>query len=158
MQGYGFDTMEREHDYIQWMFPTAERSMFNPLAPMLTSEQQAAFKHSPVLQQALRLNFEHFCSFLGLEVKRIASEEVRVVVGTHFTERVSVCWDSTFGGNHNWLRISRVLQSLGLCSLPCEQRAFMACLNNIYEQELAECASAIPHWRVHANAVPSLGD
>ncbi|KAL3933993.1 MAG: hypothetical protein SGPRY_000036 [Prymnesium sp.] len=58
------------------MFPTAERSMFNPLAPMLTSEQQAAFKHSPALQQALRLNFEHFCSFLGLEVKRIANEEV----------------------------------------------------------------------------------
>merc|ERR1712190_288404 len=116
------------------MFPTDEESMFNMDAPVLTPELQQAFKNDHALRHSLRLNFARFCEFLGLELQGEEGGEVKVVRGSNFQERVPDCWSSMFGSNHNWLRISRVLHCLGLCSFPAEQSAFMACLEDIFEQ------------------------
>uniref|UniRef100_A0A7S4QTN3 Opioid growth factor receptor (OGFr) conserved domain-containing protein n=1 Tax=Alexandrium monilatum TaxID=311494 RepID=A0A7S4QTN3_9DINO len=155
IRAFSFEEMERVHDYVQWMFPTDEPSMFNLRAPLLTPELQRAFAGDEALRRELRLNFVRFCQFLGLEVQG-GEGEVRVAVGPHFQERVPDCWSSMFGGNHNWLRISRVLQCLGLCSLPAEQRALMACLEEVLDAGRARCGSAIAHWRWRAGTAPSL--
>ena len=44
-------TMESCQDFIQWMFPLGEASSFNPDAPLLTDEDQRAFRREPLLQK-----------------------------------------------------------------------------------------------------------
>merc|ERR1712083_695464 len=123
---FDFESMELVHDYVQWMFPTDEESKFNMWAPMLTPELQQAFKDDLTLRREMRLNLGRFCAFLGLELRGEEGMEVKIVRGGNFQERVPACWSSMFGSNHNWLRISRVLHCLGLCSFPAEQSAFLA--------------------------------
>uniref|UniRef100_A0A7S2JQI4 Opioid growth factor receptor (OGFr) conserved domain-containing protein n=1 Tax=Zooxanthella nutricula TaxID=1333877 RepID=A0A7S2JQI4_9DINO len=91
-----------------------------------------------------------FCWFLGLELRRSELGRARVVIASHFRERVPDCWSSMFGSNHNWLRISRVLHCLGLCGLRDEQQALLQCLEELYQSGRARCASAMPHWRGRA--------
>lgn len=152
---YGLEQMELVHDYIQWVFPTDEESMFNMHAPLLTHELQQAFKDDAPLRDELRSNLTCFCHFLGLELRGGGGLELKIVRGSSFHERVPDCWSAMFGGNHNWLRISRVLHCLGLSSLPDEQHALMACLEEIFDFGLAQCSSAMPHWRKRASTTPS---
>ena len=41
--GSSDEWLEREHDYIQWIFPIGERSPYNPEAPIVDSEAIDAF-------------------------------------------------------------------------------------------------------------------
>jgi hypothetical protein len=150
-----FVQMERVHNYVQWMFPTDEQSMFALDAPILTPKHQWAFKQDVFMRRELHLNFISFCKFLGLEVQELEKGAVKVTMAKNFRERVPDCWTAMFGGNHNWLRISRVLHCLGLCSIPEDQKALMACLEEIYAKKLSRCETAMPHWRQRAKAVPS---
>eukprot|EP00419_Tripos_fusus_P016342 CAMPEP_0172739188 /NCGR_PEP_ID=MMETSP1074-20121228/122011_1 /TAXON_ID=2916 /ORGANISM="Ceratium fusus, Strain PA161109" /LENGTH=196 /DNA_ID=CAMNT_0013568997 /DNA_START=21 /DNA_END=608 /DNA_ORIENTATION=- len=159
LRSMGYDDMEMIHDYIQWMFPTDEASQFNWDAPLLGPELQRTFSSDPDLQQEIRLNLGRFCEFLGLEL-RIAgpvddgASHTEVVMAAHFKDRVPDCWRPMFGGNHNWLRISRVLQCLGLCSMFEEQAAFYKCLETLHEKGVP-CDSAMPHWRSRAQTKPA---
>lgn len=149
-----FECMEMMHDYIQWMFPTDEPSMFNESAPILTAQHQRAFAESPELKEELRLNLARFCEFLGLELRGGRGAKVEVVVAPTFKQRIMVCWTPMYGRNHNWLRISRVLMCLGRCSLFDEQKAFHACLEKLHKDGVP-CASAMPHWRERAQTAPA---
>lgn len=110
------DAFEEVHDFIQWLFPLPEPSQFNPHAPLLTRDDIAAFHTETALQAALRQSFERFLAFVGLMV----SEDGGVAEAGNFADRVSVVWAVA---NHNWLRISRVLQSLRLLGLRAEADA-----------------------------------
>merc|ERR1712039_387130 len=128
---FDFQRMERVHNYIQWLFPTEERSDFNRNAPYLSPTLQQAFALDPALRQQLRVNLKRFCDFLGFALQG-DDDAVEIVVASHFKQRVPDCWSTGFGrSNHNWLRCSRVLNCLGLCSMPVEQNAFMACLETL---------------------------
>jgi len=158
IRAYDFEQLERVHDWVQWVFPTDEQSMFNMHAPLLTPELQQAVKGDATLRREMRSSLRRFCEFLGFEMHADDAPEapVAIVIGSGFPERVPDCWSSMFGGNHNWLRVSRVLQCLGLCGLHQEQQALLACLEMVFAQRLAPCASAIPHWRQRAKTVPAL--
>ena len=41
---FSHEELEAVHDYIQWLFPLAERSAFNPGAPLLDDETIARFR------------------------------------------------------------------------------------------------------------------
>src|SRR5690242_21526611 len=43
---FSHEQLEAVHDYIQWLFPLAERSAFNPGAPLLDEETIARFHRS----------------------------------------------------------------------------------------------------------------
>eukprot|EP00933_Yihiella_yeosuensis_P021321 TRINITY_DN16891_c2_g2_i9.p1 TRINITY_DN16891_c2_g2~~TRINITY_DN16891_c2_g2_i9.p1 ORF type:complete len:467 (+),score=83.36 TRINITY_DN16891_c2_g2_i9:180-1580(+) len=155
---FDFEMMERSVNYVPWMFPTDEVSMHDPAAPRLNLELKAAFNKDEALRQELRLNLSHFCSFLGLDFspgdEATEGQLPKVTLGSHFQDRVPCCWSAMFGSNHNWLRISRVLHCLGLCSMPREQKAFLSCLESIAKRGLADCSSAMPHWQHRGKAVP----
>jgi len=59
--------LERVHDYIQWLFPLAERSGFNVNAPMLDG-QTIENSLTPDLQRNLRASFLRMLAFYGLEI------------------------------------------------------------------------------------------
>ena len=44
IHAWGYDELEKIHDYIQWLFPLPEPSQYNPLAPVLDAEQIAIFQ------------------------------------------------------------------------------------------------------------------
>lgn len=41
---YGYEQLEVDHAYIQWILPLKERSMFNTEAPLLTDQEIDLFK------------------------------------------------------------------------------------------------------------------
>jgi len=107
IQAWPDDQLETIHDYIQWLFPLPERSGFNVAAPVLTRESIQEFRTQPDLQQHLRGSFLRMMTFYGLE--------------THFGRQIAITRAPNFAtkatgwlspGNHNHLRIRRILRCL----------------------------------------------
>ncbi len=121
---YSDDELEEIHDFIQWLFPLRDASRFNPEAPLLTDADIAEVRADPNARANLRRSFEVFLAFLGLRL-----ENGRVERAADFARKDEV-WRYP---NHNWLRISRVLQSLRLLGLEEESRAFFAFLKAMRE-------------------------
>uniref|UniRef100_A0A7S4VBV3 Opioid growth factor receptor (OGFr) conserved domain-containing protein n=1 Tax=Alexandrium monilatum TaxID=311494 RepID=A0A7S4VBV3_9DINO len=143
------DRMEYVHDFIQWIFPTDEASKFNRHAPLLTADVVDVFLRDPEIRANLRRSFRRFLAFLGLEI-RATAQPMTVDKAKNFNRRVPTCWQAFgFMGNHNWLRISRVLHCLGMVQMEEEQQAFMACLELLF-QDGYPLDNAILHWRDRA--------
>ena len=86
-------------------------------------------------------------SFYGLEVR--SGERVTITRAPNFATRSTV-WLSP--GNHNHLRLTRILKCLNLLGLEAEAKALFACLSEIYEDERDKELPAISdetlrYWR-----------
>jgi hypothetical protein len=86
-------------------------------------------------------------NFFGLETR--AGEQVTVVRMPNFASK-SAKWLSP--GNHNHLRITRILRWLTVLGLEPEAKAFFGCLAEIYEAEQNKPVPAISdetmaYWR-----------
>jgi hypothetical protein len=141
---YAFDDLERYHDYIQWLFPLPEPSGANPSAPLLSARDVAAFQSDHALRTTLLQSFRLMLQFYGLDVAG-ADDSVEVVRGANFDER-SVVWLTP--GNHNFLRISRILRSLSLLGLNGHAAAFLKCLEDIYAGNASIIGTTtVGYWR-----------
>jgi hypothetical protein len=141
---FDFYELEFHHDYIQWLFPLPEPSGANASAPLLSSEDSAAFKSDDSLRKALLQSFELMLQFYGLELVN-RSREVEVVRGKNHAERSNV-WLTR--GNHNFLRISRILRSLSLLGCGAHASAFLKCLEGIYAEEASTIGdTTMGYWR-----------
>lgn len=110
---------ELQHDFIQWLFPTDEPSLFNPDAPVLDALTFARFRADPLLRHRLRRCLARWLAFCGV---------ARTEDGLAFDNPNPDVWNRP---NHNWLRITRVLRSLNLLGLPDEAQAFFTLLTTI---------------------------
>lgn len=100
--------LEAVHDYIQWLFPLDEPSRFNPSAPLLTAPDRAAFR-DPELAANLRRALDRMLAFYGLTLD--PSPPPRIKRSSRWSERSAV-W--LHAGNHNLLRLTRIIRSLAL--------------------------------------------
>ena len=129
---FDFHELELTHDYIQWLFPLPEPSEANPAAPLLSPTDVAAFQSDSALQAELARSFERMLSFFGLEiVPARGSRHQRIVKADHFESRSRV-WLTP--GNHNFLRITRILRALTLLGCKVHAASFLACLEEIYAE------------------------
>ena len=135
---WDIDTLEQVHDFIQWMFPLDEPSAFNPDAPLVTAEDQYAFRNEQPIRSAMHRSLKVFLNFLGLEM----DEEGRVVRQAQFDRRSGV-WKYQ---NHNWLRITRMLKSLRLLGFEAEADAVWKCLRELHEDGFVS-ENSFRHWR-----------
>lgn len=117
--GWPDEDFEVQHDFVQWLFPTGEPSMFNPDAPVLDAATIARFRADPLLRHRLRRSFARWLAFCGV---------VRTGDGLAFDNPNPDVWHRP---NHNWLRITRVLRSLNLLGLPDDAQAFFTLLTTI---------------------------
>jgi hypothetical protein len=124
--GWPDSELEAVHDFIQWLFPLPERSGANPFAPVLDSTTINAFHDSKDLQERLRQSFLRMMRFYGLEFHAGV-----VTTGVNFAERSS---NWLRPGNHNHLRLTRMLRSLRLLGLISESTALFKILSEIYEK------------------------
>jgi hypothetical protein len=141
---FSHDTIEYVHDFIQWMFPLAERSRFNPHAPLLTPADIAAFRAEPQLQENLVRSFRAFLAFLGLSY---VDDRVEMAAGGAARRAVFAA------PNHNWLRITRVLASTRMLGLEPASRAFFSFLKELRDRgEAPISADTFEYWRSAAGS------
>ena len=114
--------LESVHDYIQWLFPTRQPSGVNPLAPLITDETVRAFAAEARLGQRLGRAFDRMLRFYGMQ--RGAGGGVEIDPA-RFPDRARV-W--LHQGNHNHLRLTRVMESLATLGLRDEAVALQRCL------------------------------
>jgi Opioid growth factor receptor (OGFr) conserved region len=119
------EELEAVHDFIQWLFPLPERSSANFSAPVLDAATIDVFLNSPDLKERLRLSFLRMLRFYGLEY-----HDGSVRPSADFAAR-SANWLNP--GNHNHLRLTRLLRSLRLLGLIPESSALFQALSQIYK-------------------------
>lgn len=119
--GWDDDRLEAIHDYIQWVFPTRQPSGVNPRAPRVTAETTVMFAGRPDLRQELRRALDRMLAFYGLIGRgaRIEIDQAR------FPGRAPA-W--LHPGNHNHLRLTRIIDSLATLGLRDEAAALQRCL------------------------------
>ena len=108
--GWPDNRLEAVHDYIQWLFPLPEPSGFNPDAPLLTTADRAAFAADETLRRNLAGAHDRMLRFYGLD--RSPADPARLQE-----------WQTP--GNHNMLRITRILRCLVLLGLPSRATAML---------------------------------
>jgi hypothetical protein len=137
--GWDDGRLEAVHDYIQWVFPSRQPSAVNPVAPLVTDETVRAFARDDGLRDRLRHAFERMLHFYGLRARvgRIEIDE------RTFPARSRV-WLSP--GNHNHLRLTRIMDSLSTLGLRDEAVALQRCL-------LEDVAAGTGQGRVTARTI-----
>jgi hypothetical protein len=120
------DRIEHVHDFIQWLFPLPERSRAQPTAPILDDAAIDAFRTRPELRVALRRSLDRMLAFYGF-----TWSGERIVKSPMFQKRAD--WLSP--GNHNHLRLTRMLRSLNLLAEREAALALFAILSEIYDEE-----------------------
>ena len=106
--------IEKRHNWIQWCFPTKEKSLSNPFAPAIRSELCVEGHDKEVIQANQKKAFIRFMKFLGLSyVEDNCSINDAYLVLEDIEKVKSWCRH----GNHNLKRISRILKSLKLFDL-----------------------------------------
>jgi len=115
------ERLESIHDYIQWVFPTRQPSGVIAGAPIVTDATVRAFGADDRLRERLRRAFERMLQFYGL---RWIDDRVEIDA-TRFSSRARV-WLAA--GNHNHLRLTRIMDSLSTLGLAREARALQRCL------------------------------
>ncbi len=115
--------MERDHAYIQLIFPNFYESRFNIAADPLNAKEACAFRRNPTIARNYRQVYDIFLEFLGLRVvdertgllrlinnKEVSEEEALKRYGdltARLRYRLVVC-------SHNQLRMWRILSALSV--------------------------------------------
>jgi hypothetical protein len=135
--------LESVHDYIQWLFPLPEPSAFNPAAPILSEATVRTFQHDGTLQARLGQALARMLAFYGL-AQSTRSGRVEIEKAKDFAAQ-SRLW--LHPGNHNHLRLTRILTCLRLLGLEDQSRALFSCLERIAsEHPHAISSTTLAYW------------
>ena len=146
-----YEWLEQAHNYIQWLFPCSQASMFNAEAQALTEKEADVMAADATIQARLKVSLRLILAFFGFVVadgdgggagptiQRAADAQERLAnLSSH---------------SHNFLRISRILQCLGETGLSAWQRPFLEAL--IQEVNVGTLATAEmslrQHWLEHVS-------
>ncbi|MDD5349321.1 MAG: opioid growth factor receptor-related protein [Chthoniobacteraceae bacterium] len=142
------DQLEQVHNYIQWLFPLPEPSAFNPLAPVLSKGQIAAFRADRLLRMELLASFDMMLRFYGFQ-----RDQEQITCADKWPSQ-SERWLTP--NNHNFLRISRILRSLSLLGLQVYAKAFFDTLSGLYSSQYADIIgkTTYHYWRTAADSNP----
>jgi Opioid growth factor receptor (OGFr) conserved region len=117
------------HGYITWWFPTRKEAAAIDWDP-ITDEEIKEFKTNPELRKRVLTSFYRIIRFYGLEVDKLAKPPaLRKAENYEDQKKVWITEE-----NHNFKRISRILQSLVLLGFMEAAEIFLAALVEIYFQ------------------------
>lgn len=129
------DWLEHTHDWVQWVFPTNERSAFNENAPILTMDECVKFQADMLAMADYQNAIQRFWTFLGLKL-----DDGRLV------SRGATVPSWLIYPNHNWLRISRLLRSNRLLGATGHAEAMLEYLQANLKYLPHTSDNPIPHW------------
>lgn len=118
------DELEETHDYIQWLFPTEQASKAQPNSPLLDRETIAVLKNNLTFLNRYQLALKKIFDFWGLRYShRPCARDLELNKLTFRREWMEY-------GEHNQLRIARVLESTRLLGFEnTTQSLFLMLLN-----------------------------
>lgn len=148
IQAWPDSQIERVHDYIQWLFPLPEPSGFNQAAPILSPRDIEAFRKNVNLQDNLLKSFRLMLRFYGFRLEN--TDPPAVVLSSDHAKRAAN-WLTQ--GNHNFLRITRILKCLTILGLQAHATAFLSCLHNVYAEDAGSIIGPVT-LRYWDSAVP----
>jgi len=141
---WNYQRLEYVHNYIQWLFPLKEKSQFNQNAPILTDEIIQAFTTNEQLRMQLIKSLEVMLKFYGLQYNK-HNENIIITKSGEYQERKNN-WIEP--GNHNYLRLTRILTSLKILKLENYAQALFKCLQQIYLEESSKIGSkTYAYWK-----------
>lgn len=132
---YDYTQLETQHDYIQWLFPLADASDYNPNAPVLTLADLVTITSHPAIRERLLRSLELMLDFYGfsLDWKTITVSQTD-----------PKAWPPTY---HNYLRITRILKSLTICGLNEYAVAFYNALLSVPDIEIDIPQTTLDYWK-----------
>jgi hypothetical protein len=137
-------TLEKGHTYIQYLFPLKEKSKAVPKSPVISDEEVAMFLEDKELRKKLLKSFLVMLDFYGL--KSIKKDDNIVIKKSNEYNEKKENWQNI--GNHNHLRITRILKSLTMLGLPKFANAFYKCLKEITQEDPAKFSeTTINFWK-----------
>jgi hypothetical protein len=140
--------LEHTHDYIQWLFPLTEPSRFNPHAPLLTDADRTEFNWRPELRANMVRTVRRMLQFYGFAVDESGGVSAVRITPVYAARRH---WLSP--GDHNYLRITRILTSLKLVGMEPWAAAFFEGLSQLYRQQSSLVGSdTFSYWQRAAKA------
>lgn len=116
-------SLERVHDFIQWLFPLRERSGANPTAPRLDDATVAAFHARAELRANLQRSYERMLAFY----------------------KADLGWLTL--GNHNHLRLTRMMISLRTLGLETEARELYDYITGLAAKQNGVTPDTLRYWR-----------
>lgn len=144
---FDFLEMEKNHTYIQWMFPSDEPSSCHKNAPVLNNEDIEAFANDKKMRINLLKSFNQFVSFLGINPVFEINElpwSLYFSKANNFVERSSV-WLTP--KNHNFLRTTRMLKSMTLLGYPGIAKSLLEFLLQLRKEGKIEISdTTIDFW------------
>lgn len=145
---YSFEELEYHHDFIQWIFPLPEQSRVLPEAPLLSIQDQEIFRKDPDLQKRLLRSFILMVNFYGFDLDKTPGA-AELVKRSDFRERTAN-WLNP--GNHNFLRITRILRSLCLTGQSSLSRLFLNTLSELHLEKEKTIGSSWYYWQGAVNS------
>ena len=137
---WDYNELETVHDYIQWLFPLPEPSQYNLNAPVLDAEQIAKFHADAELRAQLLASLDKMLGFYGFERNNLS------IIRSNSWEERSRNWLRL--GNHNHLRLTRILKSLLILGLKDYAYALFEALNAVFpEKSSAISATTMGYWK-----------
>lgn len=64
-----YDKLERDHAFIQWIFPNSYQSRFNPRAKPLTPKEAEQFRTNPEIIDRYLKSYDMMLGFYGMRLK-----------------------------------------------------------------------------------------
>lgn len=124
--------LEANHHYIQWLFPLKKPSEAVPGSPIISELEVELFRSDIELQRKLKLSFQRMLRFYGFKIAVGSNNHPIVVKGPNFDKRKP---EWLIPQNHNFNRITRILESLTLLGLPDVASIFFVALKELFQDE-----------------------
>jgi hypothetical protein len=134
------EKLEAGHDYIHVLFPLSEPSKHIPNAPVLNAAALAEFRQNATIHKNLLRSLQMMLRFYGF---RLTADQPQVVPAPDFRVR-SANW--LLSGDHNHLRITRILKCLNACGLGAYATALLKTLLEIAEPGKVS-AETLEYWK-----------
>ena len=105
-----FERLEMHHGYIQWVFPVFENAGMNFESQPLSKSGAAIIRGDPAAQQRVIQSYRMMLKFYGLAL----ADERTGALERQPDERLYKTMIANLNeSSHNWLRVSRIITSLG---------------------------------------------
>lgn len=130
---YDEKLLERSHDYIQRLFPTTEKSIFEN-APVIDPKKDKNKINNKIIKENMKKSLNVMLDFYGFEYKNTIQPK----------SDAKFKWISK--KNHNYLRITRILTSLRIFGLEKEAKDFYQALILLSKEKNIDEVS-LQYWK-----------
>jgi len=134
-----------KHNFIQWLFPLKKASEAVPGSPILSSSEIQLFRKEPELRRGMMRSFHRMLQFYGFKITVDNKGQPGIQRAENFDERRK---DWLTPHNHNYKRISRMLESLSLLGLADAATMFFSALEEVYREYSSEIEwTTLSYWK-----------